>query len=81
MRNLCKRIVSLWHERVKENLAKEPLSECEMDDAGDAIGKEYRQGIGHERAYGTTLIACLICDGKALFVHQGDGRCDVFHKD
>lgn len=80
MRNLCKRIVSLWHERVKENLAKEPLSECEMDDAGDAVGKEYRQRIGLNRAYGTTLIACLICDDKALFVHQGDGRCVVFHK-
>ena len=80
MRNLCKRIVSLWHERVKENLTKNPLSECEMDDAGDAVGNEYRRGIGLNRAYGTTLIACLICDDKALFVHQGDGRCDVFHK-
>lgn len=80
MRNLCKRIVSLWHERVKENLTENPLSECEMDDAGDAVGNEYRRGIGLNRAYGTTLIACLICDDKALFVHQGDGRCDVFHK-
>lgn len=80
MRNLCKRIVSLWHERVKEDLEENPLSEREMDDAGDAVGDEYRWGIGLNRAYGTTLIACLICDGKALFVHQGDGRCDVFHK-
>lgn len=81
MRALAERIVGLWYDDVRRAAADNPFSPEELALMGltpEEVAARPDAGI---HAYGTTLMCCLVFDGKALLVQQGDGRCDVFFAD
>lgn len=81
MRALAERIVGLWYDDVTRAAADNPFSPEELVLMGltpEEVAARPDVGI---HAYGTTLMCCLVFDGKALLVQQGDGRCDVFFAD
>jgi hypothetical protein len=81
MRALAERIVGLWYDYVMLDTEEDPFSDDEL--ALMSLTREdlaAQPDIGNH-AYGTTLMCCLVFDGKALLLQQGDGRCDVFFED
>ncbi len=69
---LWKQILDCWHQRIKEDLEKEPLKEDEQMKCAD-----YLKGHRLERVYGTTLICGAVTDSSVLILKRGDGTAAV----
>lgn len=79
IKRLTDTILAGWHDRVLEDYGNNPPSTEEMGES--AAGYEGKDSRNPAHIYGTTLMAALWLPGCLLLIHQGDGRCDVFHSD
>ena len=72
-------IFTEWKEKCYHHLDLNPFSREELVVPN---GMDYERNIGIERAYGTTLISCVIDEQaeKALIIQVGDGSAVVFDK-
>lgn len=69
-------LVRAWRERVTQDLAREPLSEAELDALSRAEGGVARQLVAGQPllVYGATLLAAAITPTFSLFVRIGGGE-------
>lgn len=80
IQQLTNTIVSKWNGAVRNDLLSNEVTEDDFKEAGK-YEQAYKKGERLEHLYGTTLIAALHVQNYLIFVHQGDGRCDVFYSD
>lgn len=80
IRHLSDTIIGKWNEVVKEDLEKDAIREDELVGCREYTN-HYMCGRYLNHIYGTTLIAALFIGDYILFLHQGDGRCEVFFED
>lgn len=77
MRQLTNTILAEWSDRIHNDYETNPPSEEELGEYVEHFKDESKR---HE-VYGTTLLAMLRLPQCMVFLHQGDGRCDVFYED
>lgn len=77
---LFRAILGRWTSEVLLHLENNPPTDEEYETTGSENAAIYRSGRGLPHIYGTTLIAMLVTETYALVLHQGDGRCVVFHE-
>ena len=66
-----RQIVDLWRRSVEEDIAREPLSQPDLEAAGpDSAERLARDPL---LAYGTTLLLCLVSPRYVAFLQLGDG--------
>ena len=73
-------ILDRWKRMIMAQLQENPPTEEEYESTGAQNAAIYRAGKHLEHIYGTTLIAMLKTSRYLLVLHQGDGRCVVFHE-
>ena len=77
---LTNTIISKWYGAIRNDLLQNEVNEDDLKEAGPYTDA-YREGRRLEHLYGTTLLAALRVTNYFVFIHQGDGRCDVFYDD
>ena len=78
---LEKSIISLWNEKVQNDVQQNPFSDEEMIAVSDKMKTLYLSGEKIESAYGTTLIAVVATENFWLGIQLGDGKCVVLQDD
>lgn len=73
-------ILDRWKRMIMAQLQENPPTQEEYESTGERNAAIYRAGKHLEHIYGTTLIAMLKTSRYLLVLHQGDGRCVVFHE-
>lgn len=74
---LEKSIICEWNRLVAEDAAARPFSAAELGQVSPELSEAYLHGELIEVAYGTTLIAGIVCGGMWFCLQIGDGRCVV----
>ena len=75
VRSLEHEIAAKWKKKVLSDVASNPFSPEELEQASDEIRSQYRNGQNIERAYGCTLIATMVTRNYFLCLQIGDGKC------
>ena len=73
-RSLTGFILSLWHDRISEDLVAEPIRTEELNDVSDCMRDRYLSGVQTHTAYGATLIGAVVCKGFWYGIQIGDGE-------
>jgi serine/threonine protein phosphatase PrpC len=77
IRQLVISIVKTWNDAVNKDFTASPFGSAEFAGLSDEIKTKYRTGDYYRHAYGTTLIAVVLCDTYYFGFHIGDGKCTV----
>ena len=79
IRELSRGIVDRWTRAVEAHFAENPLTDAELNDAGN-LRASYLQGRYISHIYGATLLALLRWDDRLLLLQKGDGHAVVIDK-
>jgi len=74
-------IIRAWFKTTAENFSLIPVTEKELQNAGEKYQKRYAEGKDLHHAYGTTLIAAAITPNYWFGIHIGDGRFTALYAD
>ncbi|MBR4545408.1 MAG: protein phosphatase 2C domain-containing protein [Oscillibacter sp.] len=83
---LINSIMNLWQKQVREDFTRDPPQTGELERSGYLKPGEQADAAPafedrHFHIYGTTLMAALWMESGLFFIHQGDGRIEVFYRD
>lgn len=67
-------IISLWNDRVLDDIKKNPFSDLELDLASDKLKDRLLREERREVPYGTTLIVALKIQEYIILMQVGDGN-------
>lgn len=75
LHKLTESIVTCWRNAIDGHLSSHPFTEEELATVPEKHAANYRARRHIEHAYGTTLIAVVVCESIWFALHIGDGRC------
>ena len=81
IQQLIKHIIASWQIKIEEDFKCHRFSPQELSLVDDKHRKNYELGINIHKAYGSTLIVCVITPHYWLGIHIGDGRFTVLNQD
>jgi hypothetical protein len=73
--------IRAWHSAVEADYTAKPFTPAELEGAGEKYRARYAKGEGLHKAYGSTLIACVITSKYWFGIHIGDGRLTALYPD
>jgi hypothetical protein len=81
LKQLIKSIIKTWNEAVQNDFDMKPFGNSELDGLSEKKKTKYQAGENTREAYGTTLMAVVLCESYWFGIHIGDGRCTVLNQD
>ena len=73
--------IRAWYQGVEADYTAHPFTRAELEAAGDKYRDRYAKGDSLYKAYGTTLIVCVITPKYWFGIHIGDGRLTALYPD
>lgn len=81
IKQLIQSILKMWNEKVENDVSVREFGTSELANLSNTIQEKYKSGEERRHAYGTTLIASVVCEKYWFGIHIGDGRCTVLNQD